>query len=193
MNSGKRSQASRDLHFFVVGTAWGPALLVWSETGVARFELPDPTGAAITARGEAIAKPGKPSGFAAEAVRRIRAYFDGHAVELDGLPLDLGAAAPFARRVYEETRRVARGQVSTYGEIAERIGSPGAARSVGGALAHNPIGLIVPCHRILAAGGKVGGFSAAGGVPLKRRMLALEGAPAVPKRRSPRRPLLRIL
>ena len=82
----------------------------------------------------------------------------------------------FHRRVYEIARTIPPGMTLSYGDIAERVGAPGAARAVGQALGRNPFPIVVPCHRVLAAGGKIGGFSAQGGVITKRRMLAIEGA-----------------
>ena len=82
--------------------------------------------------------------------------------------------AGFHRRVYDAARAIPPGKTLAYGEIAERIGAPGAARAVGQALGRNPFPIVVPCHRVLAAGGKIGGFSAHGGTATKRRMLAIE-------------------
>ena len=84
---------------------------------------------------------------------------------------------PFHRRVYAAARKIPPAATLTYGELAARIGAPGAARAVGQALGRNPFALIVPCHRVVAAGGKAGGFSASGGVTTKLRLLALEAAP----------------
>jgi methylated-DNA-[protein]-cysteine S-methyltransferase len=88
-------------------------------------------------------------------------------VDLDGLP-------PFQRKVLLAERRVPYGRTITYGALAAKVGRPRAARAVGQALAHNPVPLVVPCHRVIAAGGGLGGFG--GGLALKRRLLALEGA-----------------
>ena len=82
---------------------------------------------------------------------------------------------PFYVRVYEIARQIGWGETATYGELAARVGSPGAARGVGQALSRNPVAVIIPCHRILASGNKVGGFSAFGGTVSKERLLALEG------------------
>ena len=85
----------------------------------------------------------------------------------------------FDRRVYAEARSIAPGETRTYGEIAARLGDPGLSRAVGQALGRNPFVIVVPCHRVLAAGGKAGGFSAPGGVETKRRLLEIEGARAL--------------
>jgi methylated-DNA-[protein]-cysteine S-methyltransferase len=98
------------------------------------------------------------------------------------IALDMDGVPPFHRQVYEAARDRA-GTTLSYGEIATRIGAPGSARAVGQALGRNPFPIVVPCHRVLAAGGKTGGFTATGGVDTKLRMLALEGAarPVVPE------------
>jgi methylated-DNA-[protein]-cysteine S-methyltransferase len=86
--------------------------------------------------------------------------------------------APFPRRVYEVARKIPAGATFSYGEVAARLGAPRAARAVGQALGRNPLPILVPCHRVLAAGGKPGGFSANGGVATKLRLLAIESVQA---------------
>ncbi len=86
---------------------------------------------------------------------------------------------PFHRRVYEVTRQISPGKTLSYGQIATRLGAPGAARAVGQALGKNPFAIVVPCHRVIAASGKLCGFSASGGVATKLRMLSIEGAVSV--------------
>jgi methylated-DNA-[protein]-cysteine S-methyltransferase len=90
--------------------------------------------------------------------------------------LDLRAVPEFAQRVYRAAVLIPAGQTLTYGELARNIGSPGAARAVGRALGQNPFAPIVPCHRVLAAGGGIGGFSASGGTQTKWRLLEIERA-----------------
>lgn len=102
----------------------------------------------------------------------------GEAADLSAAVLDMDGIAPFHRRVYEAARTVPPGVTVSYGALAERTGAPGAARAVGQALAKNPFALVVPCHRVLGATGKLGGFSAHGGLATKRRLLAIEGAAA---------------
>jgi len=115
------------------------------------------------------------------AVERIRALLHGERDDLLDLPLDMSRLPSFHRRVYETVRRVGPGRTITYGELAGRLGEPGAARAVGQALSRNPFAPVVPCHRVLAAPGALsgyrsGGFSAGGGVSTKLRMLQIEGA-----------------
>jgi methylated-DNA-[protein]-cysteine S-methyltransferase len=109
------------------------------------------------------------------AIARIVGHLEGRRERLASIPLEMDGLAPFHRRVYEVARRVEAGRTATYGEIAAVIGSPRGARAVGQALARNPFAIIVPCHRILAAGGRPGGFSANGGLSTKARLLAIEG------------------
>ena len=105
---------------------------------------------------------------------RVARHLAGAPQDFSGVRLDLAGTAPFARRVYDALRQVPPGAVVTYGELAGAVGSPGAARAVGGVMAHNPLPLLVPCHRVVAAGGRLGGFSAPGGVRTKSELLALE-------------------
>ncbi len=95
---------------------------------------------------------------------------------LSGIRLDMDAVPAFHRQVYAVARTIEPGSTLTYGEVARRLGMPGAARAVGQALGKNRFAIIVPCHRVLAKGGKIGGFSAHGGVATKLRLLAIEGA-----------------
>jgi len=113
-------------------------------------------------------------------VEQVRRHLAGDLAALGrtapaGLDLDLEGVPPFHRRVYEALRGVPAGATVTYGELAALAGAPGASRAVGQAMAKNPVPILVPCHRVLAAGGAAGGFSAAGGLELKARLLELEG------------------
>jgi len=110
------------------------------------------------------------------AVEDMKALLRGEARDLSGIVLDMDAMPSFHRRVYEAARAIPPGSTLSYGEIAARLGAPGSARAVGQALGRNPFAIIVPCHRVLAAGGRTGGFTASGGVTTKLRMLAIEGA-----------------
>jgi O-6-methylguanine DNA methyltransferase len=104
---------------------------------------------------------------------KLRRYFDGQPVSFDE-PLDMSGATDFQQRVWEATRRIPRGRTLTYGELARRVGSPGAARAVGQAMARNPWPVIVPCHRVVGHDGRLTGFG--GGLNMKQRMLEMEGA-----------------
>jgi methylated-DNA-[protein]-cysteine S-methyltransferase len=107
-----------------------------------------------------------------ESKRQLERYFDGHPERFD-LPLS-PAGTPFQQRVWQVMRDIPYGKTITYGDIASRLGS--AARAVGGACGRNPLPIIVPCHRVLAAGGRLGGYSGEGGGDTKRMLLHLEGA-----------------
>ena len=112
----------------------------------------------------------------AEAIAAATRYFAGEETDFSGFTLDLDEQLPFFKQVYAAARRVGWGRTTTYGTLAKELGAgPEAARDVGQAMAQNPVALFIPCHRVLAAGGKVGGFSAPGGAAAKIRMLELEG------------------
>ena len=104
------------------------------------------------------------------------ALLRGEPRDLGAIDLDMSGIPEFPRRVYAVARAIPPGQTVTYGDVAARLGEPGAARAVGQALGRNPFAIIVPCHRVVAAGGRLGGFSANGGAATKRRILAIEGA-----------------
>lgn len=122
--------------------------------------------------------PRPPRGVFAEAARQLAAYFDGELHSFD-LPLDLSGLTPFQRSVCQALRRVPYGRLRTYGDLARALGRSGAARAVGGACARNPLPIVLPCHRVVAGDGSLGGYS--GGLELKRALLGLErGASGVP-------------
>jgi methylated-DNA-[protein]-cysteine S-methyltransferase len=114
-----------------------------------------------------------------EAIAAITALLEGRPGEprdLTHLPLDMEGVPSFHQRVYELARRIPPGKTWTYGEVAQRLGEPGAARAVGQALGSNPFAPVVPCHRVLGAPTGKGGFSAHGGLQTKLKMLEIEGA-----------------
>jgi methylated-DNA-[protein]-cysteine S-methyltransferase len=166
-------------HYCIFETAGGFCGIAWTGAGIARFQLPTKsaeTTERLLLRRLSGARPAAPPGEVAEAVAAAKRYFDGAEVDFSGLALDLGEQDELCRQVYDAARRIGWGQTTTYGALARAIGAgPEAARDVGQAMANNPVPLIVPCHRVLAAGGKVGGFSAPGGTAAKARMLELEG------------------
>ena len=108
------------------------------------------------------------------AQEQITAYFEGDCINFRDIPVVLDGLGLFARRVLTACRDITFGQTVSYGRLAEMAGKPGAARAVGGALAKNPLPLIIPCHRVICANGKIGGFSTSGGVTLKKKLLQLE-------------------
>jgi len=171
-------------HYLVFETASGFCGIAWTTAGITRFELPVKTAEAasrLLLRRLPGAMPGTPPAEVERAVRAAERYFAGEQTDFADLKLDLGEQTDFFEKVYAAARRVGWGHTTTYGALAKELGAgPEAARDVGQAMAHNPVPLIIPCHRVLAAGGKLGGFSAPGGVTAKRRMLELEGVDLAP-------------
>ncbi|HEY1605348.1 MAG TPA: methylated-DNA--[protein]-cysteine S-methyltransferase [Allosphingosinicella sp.] len=165
--------------FTLFPTAIGTCALVWRGGAIVGAALPEENDAAARARLARRfpdAEEADPPAVVVDAIDRVARLLAGEAVDLSPIPLDLSAADAFERSVYAATRAIPRGEVRTYGEIAAALDAPGAARAVGIALGRNPIPILVPCHRVLAAQGRSGGFSAPGGTKTKFRMLAIEGA-----------------
>jgi methylated-DNA-[protein]-cysteine S-methyltransferase len=167
--------------FSLFDTAIGRCGIAWGEHGIYGVQLPEANDHAtrLRLRRPAGAQEALPPPEVQRAIDAVVALLRGERCEPDVLraaPLDMQGVPPFNRRVYEVTRAIAPGATLTYGEVAARIGEPGAARAVGQALGHNPFAPVVPCHRVLAAGSGAGGFSARGGVTTKLRMLLIEGA-----------------
>ena len=175
--------------FTLFDTAIGRCGVAWGEHGVAGVQLPEAgereTRARMLQRFPAAGEAPPPL-VVQHAIDRIMALLRGEASDLSTIALDMDQVPAFHRRVYEVARAIPPGMTLSYGDIAARVGTPGAARAVGQALGRNPFPIVVPCHRVLAAGGKIGGFSAQGGIATKRRMLAIEGA----KLNGPATPLL---
>jgi methylated-DNA-[protein]-cysteine S-methyltransferase len=168
--------------FTLFDTAIGRCAVAWTAAGVTAVVLPECSDAATGARLRRLrpgARAASPSAEAARAIAAIVALLRGEPSDSADVPLDTTGIPAFHRRVYEAVRAVAPGATSTYGAIARALGEPGAARAVGQALGRNPFVLLVPCHRVVAAGGRPGGFSAPGGLATKRRLLAIEGSPAL--------------
>jgi methylated-DNA-[protein]-cysteine S-methyltransferase len=156
-------------------TALGTCAIRWTEQGIASVRLPSARTADLP-RLEAGASAPRPVLNAIAAIRRLLA---GESMDLGFVELDDREVEPFRREVYAATRAIPPGSTATYGEVARALGrtDPEAARDVGAALARNPTPIIVPCHRVVGANGRLTGFSAPGGLETKRRMLELEGAP----------------
>jgi methylated-DNA-[protein]-cysteine S-methyltransferase len=173
--------------YTVFETALGFAGIAWNDAGIRRFQLPSATAGTTTRNllrrmpdGVATAPPP----HIANAVASAKRYFAGEKVDFSDLTLDLAGQDDLFREIYAAARRVGYGKTTTYGELAKAIGRSDweAARDVGQAMAKNPVALIIPCHRVLAAGGKIGGFSAPGGAETKIKMLELEGVTLEPQR-----------
>lgn len=166
-------------HYAWFDTPIGECALVWGEAGVRGLMLPGAERARTLAslrRRHPHAREGVPTPAIAAAIAQLHALLAGERETLAAIALDMDGVPEFHRRVYDAARRIGPGRTCTYGELAETLGEPGAARAVGQALGANPFAIIVPCHRVLAAGGRSGGFSAPGGVDTKRRLLEIEQA-----------------
>ena len=166
-------------HFAIFDTAIGPCGIVWGERGITGVQLP--MGTEEKTRKRIHQRSGEVS--EAEPPAEVRRAIDGMIELLAGKPndladvvLDLDGVPEFNRGVYDIARKIPPGQTMTYGDIAKKLGGVELSRDVGQALGRNPCPIVVPCHRVLAAGNKPGGFSANGGVVTKLKMLAIEGA-----------------
>ncbi|MCW5620375.1 MAG: methylated-DNA--[protein]-cysteine S-methyltransferase, partial [Burkholderiales bacterium] len=167
------------IRYTLFDTTVGRCAIAWGDAGLVSVQLPE----ASEARTRAFMLTRFPDAMedvadehAARARAAIVALLHGEPVQLDAIVLDMTRVPEFHCRVYVAARAIAAGQTITYGELAARIGAPGAARAVGQALGRNPFPIVVPCHRVLAAGGRVGGFTAPGGIATKLRLLRIEQA-----------------
>ena len=172
-------------NFALFDTAIGRCGIAWGARGLVCVQLPEGRDEATRSRLSKRfpdAVQGAPPADVQQAIDDIVALLRGAPRDLSDITLDMERVPPFHQRVYEVARTIGPGATMTYGEIAGRLGDRGAARAVGQALGRNPFAIVVPCHRVLAAGGKVGGFSASGGITTKLRILAIEGAHTDPER-----------
>jgi methylated-DNA-[protein]-cysteine S-methyltransferase len=165
----------------VFDTAIGLCGLAWRDHGVNSVVIHERSVESATARlvtesDDATAVDEAMPDQIAVVMQRITAHLGGELDPLRDIEIDLGEIGGFRRDVYDVARSVDPGDTITYGEIATRLGNPNASREVGQAMGSNPVPLIVPCHRVLAAGGKLGGFSAPGGINTKLKLLVIEGA-----------------
>jgi len=164
--------------FAVFRTAVGECGIAWSHRGIVGFRLPDRDAPSMRRRMATrfTAVESVPPPDVQDAVDAVVRLLSGSREDLTFVRVDLDGVPEFHQRVYDIARTIPPGATMTYGEIAEQLGDPGSARAVGQALGQNPIPVIVPCHRVTAAGGKTGGFSAPGGAATKLTLLAIEGA-----------------
>ena len=170
---------SDDRGYALFETAIGRCGIVWSERGIGGVQFPE--GSDQATRKRLLRRhPNTHEAAPPEAVRRtiadIVALLAGERRDLDDAVLDWAAVPDFNRRVYDVARAIPPGSTLSYGEVAERLGDRNLARDVAQALGQNPFPIVVPCHRVMAAGGKTGGFSAPGGVRTKLRLLSIERA-----------------
>jgi methylated-DNA-[protein]-cysteine S-methyltransferase len=166
-------------HYNIFETAHGFCAIAWNGKGVIRFRLPEPNAEATEQsllRRLSDATPAALPPDIAQAVDAATRYFSGEKIDFTGVPLDLGKQTELFEKIYAAARRLSWGETTTYGAMAKQFGDVWEiAREVGQAMSKNPVPLIIPCHRVLAAGGKVGGFSAPGGSETKKKMLEMEG------------------
>jgi methylated-DNA-[protein]-cysteine S-methyltransferase len=172
------AETQAPMRYCFFDTAFGSVGIAWSDRGVTRLQLPEANRQASErrlCRETACAIPDSPPPPVDRVIRALQCYLAGERVDFSATRLDLTGVGTFHCGIYDAARRVRWGETTTYGELARRAGSPDAARAVGQAMGRNPVPIIIPCHRVLASGGKPGGFSAHGGVNTKQRLLALEG------------------
>jgi len=177
--------------FALFDTEIGRCAIAWGDRGVTGIQLPAAHERATRARVPRRfpgAREAPPPPDVRRAVEGISALIRGAASDLSAVALDMDGLPPFRRRVYEVARGIPPGTTLSYGDLAARLGERKAARAVGQALARNPFAIVVPCHRVVAAGGRIGGFSANGGVTTKLRLLSIEShVPPRPSGRAARR------
>jgi methylated-DNA-[protein]-cysteine S-methyltransferase len=168
--------------YTLIETAIGWIGIAWSEAGLTRLQLPERSEAATERRllativGSAPQRlAGDPPAEIAAVIDALRRYAAGEPVDFSGVRVDLAGVDQFRLAIYDAARKLGFGDTTTYGGLAASAGHAGLARETGQALGSNPIPVVIPCHRILAAGGKIGGFSARGGSATKERLLAMEG------------------
>jgi methylated-DNA-[protein]-cysteine S-methyltransferase len=167
-------------NFAIFETAIGPCGIIWGEHGIVGVQLPEATEGRTRARlqkrfRDAVETP--PPANVATTIENIVALLDGRPADFSTAKLDIKELPEFNRQVYEIISALQPGETMTYGDIAKRLGKePQAARDVGQALGENPIPVVIPCHRVLAANGRPGGYSGSGGVRTKLKLLTIEGA-----------------
>ncbi len=171
-----------DQRYLLLETSFGPCGLAWGSRGIVRLQLPDTTPEVTEAR---IARGRHKQGLdtlppaVEHTVAALGRYFVGEPVDFSAIEVELGSISDVQREIYAVLRQIPWGEITTYGELAQRLGTPGGARAIGQAMGRNPVPVIIPCHRVLASGGGLGGFSAPGGRTTKQRLLELERRAAV--------------
>jgi len=166
-------------HYHLFDTSLGLCGVAWNGRGLVGVQLPEKDPAATERRlaAKSHGMPAQPPAWVAALIEDIRKYCAGEKIDFSAIAVDLGAMDDFRQRLYSALREVAFGRTVTYGELAKRLDLSGweGARDVGEAMGRNPMPIVIPCHRVLAAGNKPGGFSAYGGTTTKKKLLALEG------------------
>jgi methylated-DNA-[protein]-cysteine S-methyltransferase len=154
-------------------TRYGSGVVYATAQGVVKVDIPDVT------RNETVQRMElprfEPSDITVHAAGMLQRYFHGERIDFGDIPVDLAGMTPFRYIILAAIRELSYGEISTYGQVARECGSPYAARAAGGALASNPIPIIIPCHRVVASDGRLTGFSAPGGEGSKMELLKMEG------------------
>ena len=177
------------LYYTLIPTALGPLGLGWSDAGIRHIYLPETTSEKTAARLEAkgYKKRRQVAKHLDHSAKRIAQHLRGRPVDLNEVVLDLDHLPETRRTIYNTLRKVSSGTTLTYGELAERAGMPGTQQSVGTAMGENPCPVVIPCHRVLPAGGKLGNYSGPGGAETKARILRIEGMNVWAPRVAPKR------
>ena len=162
--------------------------MLWNHENICGLFLPEDDRAGVRAallKREPSAVEALPTPQITSLIERIGRLLNGESIAFDDIfddiPLDFSSVSTFQAEVYQAAQKIPAGQSCSYGDLAKMLGKPGASRAVGTALGRNPFPLLIPCHRVLAAGGKIGGFTAHGGLDLKRRLLAIESGQESPR------------
>ena len=168
------------VHHHLFDTAIGPCGVAWGPHGLRAVSFAEKSSELTERRlreKSGSAGPAAPPPAIAAVVADIQRYLAGARVDFSVVTVDLSPLDPFRRKLYQTLRAIGFGATTTYGELARRIGADEVegARDVGAAMGRNPMPIVIPCHRVLAAGGEIGGFSAPGGAATKAKLLALEG------------------
>lgn len=174
----ERNSSSHRQHYCLFDTAIGYCGVAWSERGLTRVQLPeadrDSTERRLKTRSGSTRADDPPLQIK-QLIVEIQRYATGERVDFSSVVIDLSKLDPIEREICTAARSIGWGATATYGDLACKTGTPGDARGVGQAMSRNPVPVVIPCHRVLAKGKKLGGFSAYGGTVTKERLLALEG------------------
>ena len=171
----------KTVKYVIFKTKWGYFGLAGTESELCRTCLAEPTAESIKRRLLENLPDVEPDvGFFKALQEQIVGYFEGVRIDFSRVPVTLDGLSAFSKKILTVCREIRIGQTATYSELAKRSCRPAASRAVGGALARNPLPLIIPCHRVIRTDGTMGGFTAPGGIPLKKKMLELEQKSLVP-------------
>ena len=187
-----RDAMNADEHYLIFPTEFGAGGIAWRDSGLTRLLIPerDVSGTERRLSGGIRINSDAAPAWVSSAIVALQNYFTGHPTDFAGIKLDLSHCTDFHKRIYAALLNVGWGKTTTYGALAAEVGAPDGARAIGQAMGRNPLPIIIPCHRVLASGGRIGGFSSPGGTTTKERLLVLEGV-VRPRPETP--PLLALL